>query len=126
MTWGTLSSVPPSPFRVPDIPARDKLGRKLAEKAEKSMTARQRSFTPLKSTLRSSLVTPKFASSPDVRKLGLTPAGKRLWEGSLQGRRVLKEEGRESAAQVSSVGVGRTPLMRTPRLAEGGTPLGKK
>lgn len=122
MTWGTLSSVPPSPFRIPDIPARDKLGRKLAEKAEKSMTARQRSFTPLKSRV-GTVSVPKFASSPDVRKLGLSPAGKRLWEGSLQGQRVLRGEGMESAARVSTSSVvGRTPLMRTPRLAEGGTP----
>jgi protein DGCR14 len=127
MTWGTLSSVPPSPFRVPDVPARDKLGRKLAEKAEKSMTARQRSFTPLKSRLGGTVATPKFASSPDVRRLGLTPAGQRLWEGSLQGRRVLRgDAGRESPQVSGGSVVGRTPLMRTPRLAEGGTPLGKK
>jgi len=133
MTWGTLSSVPPSPFRVPEIPARAKIARKLAEKAEKDMTARQRSFTPVArlSTLRKGTLgrgVPKFASSPDVRKLGLTPAGQRLWEGSLQGKQGILggDGGRESAAQVSSSVVGRTPLMRTPKLKEGATPMVKK
>lgn len=135
MTWGTLTSVPPSPFRVPEIPAREKIARKLAERAEKSMTARQRAYTPVQtSRLRTGTVrkeVPKFASSPDVRKLGLTPAGQRLWEGSLQGKRGVLGggevvEGRETAAQVSSSLVGRTPLMRTPKLREGSTPVVKK
>jgi len=133
MTWGTLSSVAPSPFRVPEIPARAKIARKLTEKAEKDMTARQRSFTPVarSSTWRKGRLgteVPKFASSPDVRRLGLTPAGQRLWEGSLQGKRGVlgAGEGRESAAQVSSSVVGRTPLMRTPKLKEGATPMVKK
>ena len=127
----------PSPFRIAEVSEREKLAHKLAEKAQKDITARQRAYTPRlrqttatlrTSTLRSAAI-PKFASSPDVRRTLLTPAGKRLLESSTQGRRTQSGNGttiagkRESAAQVNT---GRTPLMRTPRLKDGATPLHKK
>ena len=142
MTWGTLSSDPitieptkPSPFRLAEISEREKLALKLAEKAQKDMTARQRAYTP---RLRQSTTTlghtstgkeiPRFASSPDVRKTILTPAAQRLWEQTTQGRRtgslLVDGKQRETAAQIS--GIGRTPLMRTPMLRDKATPLIKK
>lgn len=161
MTWGEITSTPisldekPSPFRLPQISEREKLARKLAEKAQKDITNRQRAYTP---QLRKSTTTlgpssailgkedvgggvPKFMSSPVVRRNLLTPAGKRLLENSTQGRRSSSRLAtgskltgssssgnghRESAAQVSAGIVGRTPLMRTPLLKDGATPLRKK
>ena len=151
MTWGSVSAIPtssagekPSPFRIPDVPAREKLARKLAEKAQKNITARQRAYTP---SLRGTPATlpsgagktpvasgtrevPKFATSPDVRKSMLTPAGQRLLEKSALGagrssstRFAAKGE---TAAGVNSTTVGRTPLMRTPLVRDGRTPLIKK
>ena len=114
MTWGEITSTPvsldtkPSPFRIAELSEREKLARKLAEKAQKDITSRQRAYTPRlrqgTTTLGKSGV-PKFMSSPDVRKGLLTPVGQRLATGKRE---------RESAAQVSSGIVGRTPLMRTP------------
>jgi protein DGCR14 len=131
MTWGSISSLPssstPSPFRLAEIPEREKIARKLAEKAQKDITARQRAYTPSlrknTTSLGNGKDVPKFVSSPDVRKTMLTPAGQRLLSHSIQGRRLGGNEKRESAAQVSSIG--RTPLMRTPRLKDA-TPLIKK
>ena len=132
MTWGKVATTP-SPFRLADPSDREKLARKLAEKAQKDITARQRAYTPhlrtTTATLRSGGV-PTFASSPDVRSNLLTPAGQKLLENSTQGR--LRSSSRlaggnnkirESAAQVIS---GRTPLMRTPKLKDGATPIVKK
>lgn len=131
MTWGKVASTP-SPFRLAELSDREKLARKLAEKAQKDITARQRAYTPrlrtTTATLRSGEV-PKFTSSPDVRRNLLTPAGQRLLENSTQGR--LRSSSRlagsnrvrESAAQVVS---GRTPLMRTPKLKDGATPVVRK
>ena len=140
MTWGSLSSTPvsidppaPSPFRLAEIPERDKLARKLAEKAEKDILARQRAYTP---RLRKTTATlgrtptgkdiPKFVSSPDVRKTVLTPGGQRLLDQTTGRRssRLANQMERESAAQVSSIG--RTPLMKPPRLREGATPFVRK
>lgn len=157
MTWGSLSSDPvplpaanatPSPFRLAEPTEREKLARKLAEKAQKDITARQKAYTPSLRTPKATLGTPKpttgkggptplgrtpaifrtpaipkFTSSPDVRRSMLTPAGQRLFDESVQGQRAGMRERerkeRESAAQVS--GIGRTPLMR-----EAKTPLIKK
>ena len=67
---------------------------------------------------------PKFASSPDVRKSMLTPAGQRLLEHSAQGRR---SSSRIAGQREVKVGVqGRTPLMRTPLIRDERTPLIKK
>lgn len=151
MTWGSISSTPialepsqPSPFRLAELSEREKLARKLAEKAQKDITARQRAYTP---RLRQNTATlgsktgagdrkevPKFTSSPDVRRTLLTPAGQRLLDQTTQGRRTSSRlivgakggtpVGRESAAQVSRIG--QTPLMKTPRLKDAATPLIKK
>jgi protein DGCR14 len=140
MTWGSISSTPiplypsPSPFRLAEITDRDKLAHKLAEKAQKEITARQRAYTPRLRTLTtlgtpsiahntSGKDIPKFATSPDIRR-GLTPAGKRLLASSAQGRRgtsrlVAQTTQRETG---SLSGIGRTPLMKTPAL---GTPINK-
>jgi protein DGCR14 len=148
MTWDSVpsSSLPaqpdtPSPFRIPEPSERKKLARKLAEKAEKDILARQRAYTPrLRQTTgtisRSTVHTPlkdipKFASSPDVRKTMLTPAAQRLLVHSVQGRHSnlsgqddQQGKERETAAQVS--GIGRTPLVRTPMLKDAATPLIRK
>jgi protein DGCR14 len=145
MTWGEITSTPislnnekPSPFRIAEPSEREKLARKLAEKAQKDITNRQRAYTPRlrtnTTTLGGGKAVPKFMSSPDVRKTLLTPAGQRLLENSTQGRRsssrlamnIVKGKERESAAQVSAGIIGRTPLMRTPLLKDGATPLRKK
>ena len=155
MTWGSLVSIPssstdpkPSPFRLPEVPAREKLARKLADKAQKDITARQRAYTP---SLRRTTATlpsggaggktplagtvgrevPKFASSPDVRKNMLTPAGQRLLEQSAQGRRgssrlARQRETAEGFVGGSGAAMGRTPLMRTPLVRDGRTPLIRK
>jgi protein DGCR14 len=150
MTWGSISSTPipiestrPSPFHFAELSEREKIARKLAEKAQKDITARQRAYTPhlrymtklgQPKQVDGGKEIPKFASSPDVRKTMLTPAGQRLWAQSTQGRRsssrlvaqgVKNSRGvRETAAQVT--GIGRTPLMRTPMLKDAATPLIKK
>jgi protein DGCR14 len=146
MTWGEITSTPvtlepPSPFRLAEPSDREKLARKLADKAEKDITARQRAYTPRlrnvatlgtprdttgKTPLGKDI--PKFGSSPDVRKGLLTPAAQRLLAGSMQGRRsssrlVAQGERQRETGQIS--GLGRTPLMRTPVLKGGETPLGK-
>ena len=110
LTWGTLLATPraldgedplenaPS-FRLPANKRRDELGRKLADKAKKSMNARAQSFTPktgLSAALRSAAdrtqrgnrggQTPSEMLPPGAtprREDGLTPAGKRLLERSL-------------------------------------------
>lgn len=121
MTWGSLSMpVPvepgqPSPFRLAEITDRDKLAHKLAEKAQKDITTRQRAYTPrLRQTTASLGISsprkapragaaipigrhldrtpggkqiPKFGSSPDVRRNMLTPAGQRLLAQSTIGKR---------------------------------------
>ena len=73
---------------------------------------------------------PKFASSPDVRKSMLTPAGQRLLEHSAQGRRSSSRIAGQREVAVAVVGAagvqGRTPLMRTPLIRDGRTPLIKK
>jgi len=72
---------------------------------------------------------PRFASSPDVRKSMLTPAGQRLLEHSAQGRSSSRLAGQRemSVGRVGVAGVqGRTPLMRTPLIRDGRTPLIKK
>ena len=73
---------------------------------------------------------PRFASSPDVRKSMLTPAGQRLLEHSAQGRRSSSRIAGQREVAAGAVGVagvqGRTPLMRTPLIRDGRTPLIKK
>ena len=137
----------PSPFRIAEPTEREKIARRLAENAQKAITERQRAYTPSLRNQKATLGTPrpsrtpkpgatplgrtpgifgtpipKFTSSPDVRRTVLTPAGQRLFDESVQGRRsnrLVERKARESAAQVS--GIGRTPLMR-----EAKTPLVKK
>lgn len=123
MTWGELSSTPvrlsggeaeaPSPFRLAEPTEREKLARKLAEKAQKDITTRQRAYTPRLRTTTATLGTPrtttgetprlggktplgkpplvadipKFGSSPDIRRNLLTPAAQRLWASTAQGKR---------------------------------------
>jgi protein DGCR14 len=148
MTWGSLTSTPvpletnPSPFRIAEITEREKLARRLADKAQKDITARQRAYTPRLRNL-ATLGTPsiardatgkeipKFGSSPDVRKGLLTPAAQRLFASSTQGRRNssrLVAQGERQRETGALSGIGRTPLMRTPRtpmLKGGQTPVGK-
>jgi protein DGCR14 len=140
MTWGSLSSTPisiepaqPSPFRLAEVTEREKLARKLAEKAQKDITARQRAYTPrlrqttaslgissLGKTPRAGSATPaghhldgtpggkqipKFGSSPDVRRNMLTPAGQRLLAQSTIGKRSSSRlaEGRKERETAAQV-----------------------
>lgn len=149
MTWGELSAAPvtlatsaeePSPFRLAEPTERDKLARKLAERAQKDITARQRAYTPgLRTTTtlgtprtgstpksmsrmggktplgRTPLGVPKFGSSPDVRLL--TPAAQRLWAQTAQGRRSsrLVEMGERSRKERESAAqVSANVVGRTP------------
>ena len=141
MTWGELSAPPltistsssssvekPSPFRLAEPTEREKLARKLAEKAQKDITARQRAYTPhLRATttlgtpcaaagstpraaggktplgkppLAAGADIPKFGSSPDIRRNMLTPAAQRLWASTAQGHRSsrLVERGERESA----------------------------
>ena len=111
LTWGTLLSTPraldgnddpldlsqPS-FRMPENKRRDDLGRKLADKASRSMNARAAGFTPRPNTALRNLAeksqqsvrgtkTPGKmlppSSTPKRMSEGLTPAGKRLLERSI-------------------------------------------
>jgi len=109
LTWGTLLSTPraldsnddpldlsrPS-FRMPVNKRRDELGRKLADKASRSMKARAAGFTPRPNAALRNLAekTQKSARAertpgkmlPPIstpRREGLTPAAKRLLERSV-------------------------------------------
>ncbi len=109
LTWGTLLATPraldgnddpldlshPS-FRMPESKRRDELGRKLADKASRSMNARAAGFTPRSSTALQNLAdrtqrsvrgekTPGKMLPPisTPRREGLTPAAKRLLERSV-------------------------------------------
>ena len=146
MTWGELSATPltistsssvekPSPFRLAEPTEREKLARKLAEKAQKDITARQRAYTPHlratttlgtpraaagstplaaggktplgKTPLAGGADIPKFGSSPDIRRNMLTPAAQRLWASTAQGRRSsrLVERGERESAAQVSANV---------------------
>jgi protein DGCR14 len=126
LTWGTLISTPraldggddpldtagPS-FRLPEAKRRDELGRKLADKASRSMNERAKGFTPrgggsaLSAALRSAAdktqksgrgaTTPGMmlppSATPRRQADSLTPAGKRLLERSL-GRSPMTNSGK--------------------------------
>ncbi|ORY31313.1 nuclear protein DGCR14 [Naematelia encephala] len=113
LTWGTLLATPraiegvddpldtnASSFRLPATQRRDELGRKLADKASRSMNERAKSFAPLSSTrsalglaakktqqsLRGNTTPGKMlppSSTPRRQADALTPAAKRLLERSM-------------------------------------------
>jgi protein DGCR14 len=107
LTWGTLLATPRAldgsgdpldmsgpTFRMPDSKRRDELGRRLGDRAGKSMHERAKGFTP--STLRAAADRTQRAARSDKtpgqmlppastprRSDNLTPAAKRLLERSL-------------------------------------------
>lgn len=109
LTWGTLLATPraldggddpldgPS-FRMPASNRRDEIGRKLGDKASRSMNERAKGFTPRPNSALRALAgktvqrggrgdaTPGSMAPPSAtpqRRENLTPAGKRLLERSL-------------------------------------------
>ncbi|KAF9481437.1 hypothetical protein BDN70DRAFT_876424 [Pholiota conissans] len=104
MTWGTLNSTPriigdigdpATPFRLPDISAREVMSRRLADKASKSLRTKAEMFYPGKAGLRTtktSLSSKKGNMGPPTvtpRRAevvgNLTPAARRLLQRSTMG-----------------------------------------
>ncbi|WVW80562.1 hypothetical protein I302_102548 [Kwoniella bestiolae CBS 10118] len=113
LTWGTLLSTPRAldgnddpldssrSFKLPETKRRDEIGRKLADKASRSISERAKSFTPqhARSTLRAAADrtqrsvrgehTPGVgrmlppSATPRRQAEGLTPAGRKLLERSV-------------------------------------------
>ena len=113
LTWGTLLSTPRAldgtddpldlsgpTFNLPETKRRDELGRKLADKASRSMNHRAAAYTPrpgksanvlralAERTQRSVRGTPRAGEemlppSSTPKREGLTPAGKRLLQRSM-------------------------------------------
>ncbi|WWC65319.1 uncharacterized protein I303_107937 [Kwoniella dejecticola CBS 10117] len=160
LTWGTLLSTPRAldgedgsndpltsssyssskSFRLPETKRRDEIGRKLADKASKSISERARSFTPqsnylhrsstnnLSSTLRAAadksqrsvrgsktpgfgqMLPPPPGSTPRRQAESLTPAGRKLLERSV-GRSPMTSSG--GVRPMSTGGKNRGPVMET-------------
>jgi len=96
MTWGTLNSTPRiisqtgdpadlhTPFRIPDISAREVISHKLSNNASKSLRAKAEMFTPRTATgKKGSMAPPTW--TPRRTEANLTPAARRLFERTALG-----------------------------------------
>ena len=150
LTWGTLLATPraldasgdpldlshPS-FRMPETKRRDEIGRKLADKASRSMNARAQGFTPRASGSSLRLLAEKTqrpsrvegtpgqmlppSSTPRRQADALTPAAKRLLERSI-GRSPVTNSGK-TGLKLSTSGRNRGAAMEK---GSGWTGLGSK
>ncbi|OCF78947.1 hypothetical protein I204_00891 [Kwoniella mangroviensis CBS 8886] len=150
LTWGTLLSTPRAldgtddplestrSFKLPETKRRDEIGRKLADKASRSISERAKSFTPhhqrgaLSSTLRAAAdksqrsvrgertpgkMLPPSSATPRRQAESLTPAARKLLERSV-GRSSMTTHG---GIDMSTGGKNRGAVMES-RSGWGGKP----
>ncbi|WVR08711.1 hypothetical protein IAU60_005769 [Kwoniella sp. DSM 27419] len=122
LTWGTLLATPRAlddgtdpldstrSFQMPETKRRDEIGRKLADKASRSMNERAKSFTPHRpggSSLASALR--NAADRTQQRRTDRTPGGKMLPPGAFTPRRQA-DSLTPAAKRLLERSVGRSPM----------------
>ncbi|WRT70805.1 uncharacterized protein IL334_007804 [Kwoniella shivajii] len=126
LTWGTLLSTPRAldgnddpldtskSFRLPENKRRDEIGRKLADKASRSISERAKSFTPQRSG--STLSTTLRAAADRSRRAEKTPyngKGKMLPPSSTMTPRRQADNLTPAARNLLERSVGRSPLIHS-------------